>query len=468
MAQPFYPTEEELGFDLQSKTDPLPIPHTLDSQQDTQDRNIPCVNPGVETETKGRGQTRRRIQVACQRCRKRKIKCSGDVNSSIVQTKPQSAPGWPYPSNDMVPQRPGAYATSIASKTPGLPTIVPNHRASLLPRTLDYEVSADTQSAYHRQAFSIDSAVSYDDESLSPYTVQPTTAYMLPGSPQVFLPEYCWNPKSWGSMLQAGRPPPGTIFSETDAENPLQNPAYSYMIPGQGSQTNEALSTAPIPSSLTSSAQGTERTLPNPASRSSFSGNTNGSTTGADPISISGLPSGLDFKAAVRWGSKCEPRTPMTPCSNVPFNTAPIERVRLFPSSGQDMLGFLPIASSSATAPLLPASAAFTGLEAAACATEADDEFRGNADSRIRTFSHNSSRGMMSSLTDYRASTYGYSRPTYRNRSEAGDSNSESTLITGLPYTRPTHSIPLPQMDEKIAPQTMAAHVPFTAGLCSQ
>ncbi|KAL4869672.1 hypothetical protein BDV12DRAFT_185000 [Aspergillus spectabilis] len=495
MAQPFYPTEDELGFSLQSKSDALSIPHTLhsDSQQETLDRTLGCINTGVEIEAKGRGPTRRRIPVACQRCRRRKIRCSGDVgdgqgcsncqsagvtqcqflrvNSSVMQTKVQAstASGWPYSSNDMASQRLTPYATSVASKIGGLPTFFPSHRVPSFTRAPDYEVAADAQNAYHRQAFGIDSALSYDDECSPPYIVQSSSAYMPPSSPQVFTADFSgmgWNPKDWGAVLQGGRTPAEPIFPDNDAENSLHNTAYTYVISGQGQQTNEAPSIAPIPGSMTSSVQGTERTLPNPAGRGSFSGNTNSSIIAADAISLSGLPSAHDYKAGSRWISKYEPRTPMTPVSNMPFNTATGDRAKLIPSSGQDMaFGLFPVASSSATSPLISSSGAFAGLEAAACATEVGDEFRGTADSRFRPFSRESRR--MMSLSDYRPDTYGYSRPVYRNRPEAGDPSSESTLITGLPYTRPTHSVTLPQMDEKPALQAMAAHTSYT-GLCSQ
>jgi hypothetical protein len=67
--QPFYPTDDEVGFDSQSKRDAVTIPHTIPSgsQQELLDRNLGCLNTGAELEAKGRGPTRRRIQVAVSR-----------------------------------------------------------------------------------------------------------------------------------------------------------------------------------------------------------------------------------------------------------------------------------------------------------------------------------------------------------------------------------------------------------------
>lgn len=96
MAHHFYTSSEEISFDQQSKRDALPIPHSGrgDSQQEVEERGLSCVSPTPELDGKHRSSTRRRIQVAvstalstryarshsqCNRCRKRKIKCSGDI-----------------------------------------------------------------------------------------------------------------------------------------------------------------------------------------------------------------------------------------------------------------------------------------------------------------------------------------------------------------------------------------------------
>ncbi|KAL4991765.1 hypothetical protein BDW68DRAFT_184676 [Aspergillus falconensis] len=465
MAQPFYPADDEVGFDAHSKRDALPIPHTLqsDSQQDIVDRNLSCINTGGEIEAKARGATRRRIPVACMRCRKRKIKCSGDVNSSILQTKVHvpPGPGWPYPANDVASR---TYTSSAApSKKGGFPLNHPNHRVPSSSRAPDYGVTPDAQNPYGRQPFGIESAINYEDESSTPYNLQASSAYMLPSSPQVFMADYCglgWNSKNWGAVLPGGRAPTETMFSESDAENSLTHTAYSYMNPEQG-QTNGAPSLGPTQGSLASPAQGTERTLPNPTGRSALSGSISGPVTTTD-----GLPSVHTYKSGHRWVSKCEPRTPIPSGSNMPFHSGTMDRAKLIPSNGNDMtFGFLPVAPGSTTSPLPPSSGSFAGLEVAPCASEAGDEFRDNADVRYRMFSRDNRR--LVSHTDYQPDTYGYTRPAYRNRPEADVSNSESTLINGLPYTRSTHSVSLPQTDEKSVLQTIAAHPTYT-GLCSQ
>ncbi|KAL3472450.1 hypothetical protein BJX99DRAFT_235612 [Aspergillus californicus] len=488
MAQPLHYTDDEASFGSQSKRDALSIPHTIqsDNQQEIVDRNLGCINTGTEIEAKGRGPTRRRIQVACLRCRKRKIKCSGDagngqgcsncrsagntpcqflrVNSSIVQTKVLStASGWPYPSNDMVSQRMGICATSKMGSLPGHPSS--HHRAPPLSRTPEYEVAHNPQNTYSRSSFGIDSTINYDDESSTPYSVQTSTAYILPSSPQVFMADYCgtgWNGKSWSAGLQAGRATGETIFPENDAENPLAHPGYPYAVPGQGVPANEAISVAPNPTPLTSSASGTERTLPNPASRNPFPGSTTGPITTTE--ATHGLPPAHEYRSGNRWVSRCEPRTSIRSNSNASFSTSTMSRAKLIPSNPQDMLFDLsPSGPNNASSPLMPSSGAFVSLELAICGAEAGDE------SRSRSISHDNRR--MLSLSG--ANTYGYSRPAdcYRNV-ETGGSNSESTLISGLPYMRPKH--PSQIQDSHSHPdgrvpglQALAGLLPYT-DLCSQ
>ncbi|KAL2824767.1 hypothetical protein BDW59DRAFT_82372 [Aspergillus cavernicola] len=480
MAQPFYPTDDEVSFISQSKHDALSIPHTIqsDHQQEIVDRNLSCINSGNEIEAKGRGPTRRRIPLACLRCRKRKIRCSGDagdsrgcsncrgagntqcqflrVNSSILQTKvpPSNGSECPYPPNEMASQRMGMYAASKMEPS--------NHRIPPFSRAADYEVTSDPQNPYGRQPFAIDSTINYEDDSSTTYNVQSSSTYMLPSSPQVFMADYGgigWNSKGWGAGLQAGRATGEAMFAENDAENPLTHQAYPYVISGHGAPENEAISMGRLPASLTSSIQGTERTLPNPAGRNALPGNNTGPSPSTDDLH--GLPTNHGYKSSHRWIPRCETRTPMQPTSNVSYNTSTVSRAKLIPTSAQDMIfGYLPVASSNASSSLIPSPGAFTSLEATTCVTEAADEFRGH-DSRIGNFSRGNRR--MVSLSEYSPDTYGYSRRSYRNNHlEVGDSSAENTLITGLPYMRPK----LPQMVEVSGYKTSAdIHPPPVSAL---
>ncbi|KAL2798550.1 hypothetical protein BJX66DRAFT_34565 [Aspergillus keveii] len=477
--QPFYPTDDEVGFDSQSKRDAVTIPHTIPSgsQQELLDRNLGCLNTGAELEAKGRGPTRRRIQVACVRCRKRKIKCSGDVgdgqgcsncrsagntpcqflrvnsfNSSIMPPKAHSAgSGWPYPPSDIVSQRSGIYAPSVACKVGLLSAKSPSHRGSPFLRIPDHEVASGTPSSYGRQPYAIDSTINYQDESATPYNTPPPSAYMLPSSPQVLMTDYCalgWGSRNWGPSLQSGRAAGDTMLSEAESDNTL-HPAYSYVMPGQSRQANEVLSMTTTPASLTSPTQGTERTLPNPASRHILPGTNNGPATTAEDVPT------RDYRLG--WRTKAT--------STVSPGISTGKRVRLVPSCAQDTsLGLLPGESSNISSPLAQSSGAFASSEAAGSVTDTGDEYRGVMDSRLRACSPRHSKRAMSPFHS-RADYYSYSRPVYGTRL-AGDTGSESTLITGLPYERPKHPIPIPTLtpdnfsDYKIAPEHFSTPVP--------
>lgn len=332
-----------------------------------------------------------------------------------------------------------------------------NRRTLQIPRAPEYEMASSTQSPYSRQPFGIDSTINYEDEPSASYNAQASSAYMLPNSPQVYMADYCglgWNSKGWPPVLQGSRAPAETLFSESDPENTMSTPAYPYMITGQGQQANEAFSMAPSQSSLAPSVRGTERTLPNPFGHAQSPGN----ATVSD-----GLPSVQDYRPGNRMVSGCEPRTFLPPASNMP-SAAPIDR-KLVPSTGPDMaLGFLPVAPNNATS-LLPSSESFGGLEATTCVTEPGDDFRGTTDNRYRAFAQDDRR--MMSFADCRPDTYGYNRSAYRNRSEAGGSSPEDTMISGLPYERPSQPATLSLVDEKHPMQTLAGHPTYT-GLCSQ
>ncbi|KAL4945947.1 hypothetical protein BDV06DRAFT_174502 [Aspergillus oleicola] len=480
MAQPFYPADDDVGFNPQTRRgiSSLP-PFQNDIPPENVDRSMSCISVGLDAEAKGqgRGQSRKRIPVACSRCRKRKIRCSGDVgdgqgcsncrmsgntqchflrvNSEMLQ--PKGTPVWPYPANDMVSR---SYAPS-STRTRSVPYNLSHHRMPSFSRAPDYEVSPVTPSPYGRQPFGFEPSNSYDTET-APQNVQATPTYVLPSSPQVFMADYSglqWNPRGWGAVLQGIRAPAEAILQEHDAETSITLSAYPYVVSSQGPQTNESHSMAPAEASLATPGQGPERETPDSNGRTPFPEDGNGSvtTTDAPPVSH-------EYRPAHYWVPRYESQTPTSPVSQMAFDAATMGR-RFISSSGTDLtFGYLPVASTGAPSPMLPSSEAYAGLETIAPATETSNEFRGDTNARYRPFSRDNRR--MTPFTDHRPDTYGYSRPTYRNRPEA-DSSSDNTLINGLPYTRPTAPPTLPEMDEKPALHTLVEHSSYT-GLCSQ
>ncbi|KAL4792734.1 hypothetical protein BDV19DRAFT_246986 [Aspergillus venezuelensis] len=481
MAQPFYPADDDVGFDPQTRRgiSSLP-PFQNDLQQENIDRSLSCISAGLDAEAKsqGRAQTRRRIPVACQRCRKRKIRCSGDVgdgqgcsncqssgntlcqflrvNSEILQ--PKSAPAWPYPANEMVSR---SYAPS-SSRTRSVPSNLCHHRAPSFSRPPDYEVSSITPSPYGRQSFSFEPTTNYEPES-SAQNAQATPAYVLPSSPQVLLADYSglhWNPRVCGAGLPGTRAPADAIAPEHDTEPSLTLSAYPFVVPSQGPQTNEVHSTVPAHSSVITPVQGPEREDADSDNRDPFRENASGPVTTADAPP----PPNEYSRPPHYWVSRYESRTSRSPISQMAFETAAMGR-RIIPSSGSDMtFSYLPVASSGAPSTMMPSSESYAGLDSTAPVAEAATEFREDTSAQYRSFLRSTRR--MTPFTDPRPGTYGYSRPAYRNRPET-NSSSDNTLVSGLQYTRPTAPAILPEMDEKPNLATLI-DTPTYPGLCSQ
>ncbi|KAL4961224.1 uncharacterized protein BDV14DRAFT_192387 [Aspergillus stella-maris] len=491
MAQPFYPADDDVGFDPQTRRGISSMPHfQSDIQQENIDRSLSCISAGLDAEAKsqGRGQTRRRIPVACQRCRKRKIRCSGDVGDGqgcsncrssgntlcqfLRASEPSracllhllhanglgSAPVWPYPANEMVSR---SYAPS-SSRTRSVPCNLSHQRVPSFSRPPDYEVSSITPSPYARQSFSFEPTSNYEPES-SVQNAQATPAYVLPSSPQVLLADYSglhWNPRGWGADLPCTRAPADAIAPEHDTAPSLTLSAYPFVVPSQGQQTNEVHSMVPAQSSVIPPVQGPERENADSNNRDPFFENGSGPVTTADAPP----PPNEYSRPPHYWVSRYESQTSRSPISQMAFETAAMGR-RMIPSSRSDMtFSYLPVASSGAPSTMMSSSESYAGLDSTTPVAEAATEFRGDTSAQYRSFLRSTRR--MTPFTDPRPGTYGYSRPAYRNRPET-DSSSDNTLVSGLQYTRPTAPAILPEMDEKPNLATLI-DTPTYPGLCSQ
>ncbi|PWY77114.1 hypothetical protein BO70DRAFT_339810 [Aspergillus heteromorphus CBS 117.55] len=449
MAQSFYPPEEEVSFEAHHKRDALSIPHSIHG-----DGHHDMVDPGTELDNKSRNSTRRRIQVACNRCRKRKIKCSGDtgdgqgcsncrtsgnancqflrVNSSMLQTKNA---GWSYATNAALPssQRSGFYAPSMTTKIGGASAGNSSRfRVAPFPRASGYEMGSIDAHAYHRQSFGIDHAMSYEDEP-SAYTTQ-SSAYMLSGAPQNVFTDYCglpWNSKGWTPSVHVGRIPSGTVFSDSEAEHALTLPAFPYMITGHGSQAADAPPIVPTMSFPSPSAegQGADRTLPNP-SRNPAPMGLGGFATPEE--AFSGLPHVQGYRTSNDWTQKNPTlkslRPPMQQ-ANGAYGHGSMGRGKPIPSHAHDMVfGLLPMTSAGVSSPLVSSSGPFT---ATLDAVDLGDEFRENGDGQpTRTYSHDH-------LSDYGSDTYVYSSSERRDKGPSKTDGSGSMLMNGLTYLRP-------------------------------
>ncbi|RMJ23816.1 hemagglutinin protein [Aspergillus sp. HF37] len=444
MAHHFYPLEY-LGFDQQAKREaPLTFPRAdrRSSHQDGVERRASCMS-AAELDSKSRNPGRRRIQVACNRCRKRKIKCSGDtgdgqgcsncrssgntnchflrVNSSMLQTKLSQ---WPYPAANATvsPSRMGMYA----SKHTGFPINSPNVRVPSFSRPAGYDGMFD-QNVYERQSFSVDQGINHEDDQ----TYQ-SPGYMMPSS----LPDYSgiWNQKAWNPNPNL-KTQNGAIFPDQD-ENPVPPATYPYMLPNTGTSPPPEIPPVVPTMALPSDGQSqTERTLPNPANRQV-------------PASMPVVPAAPDAIPTLPFGNPWAARAavpsarPSMPISSGCFSSTMNRRKPNQPTTAQDMaFGYLPINTTTDPSPPIQ-STSTPGMDPVVDTSSAEPRVS-TSFSRDNTASNNTNSRLLG-LGDYTPDIYGYST-SERSRvrgsgsgSEADDSSS-ATLLNGLPYTRVRH-----------------------------
>ncbi|KAF7586983.1 hypothetical protein BBP40_007898 [Aspergillus hancockii] len=458
MAHTFYTTEGEISFDPQSKRDVISLPNSTQdgSKQEIVDRTTGAITPSMEGEGKSRSSTRRRIPVACNRCRKRKIKCSGDpgdglgcvncrasgnvnchflrVNSSMLQAK---ASGWPYPATNATlsssHQSQGVYAPPVAPKQDLLAASPSNFRVGSLSRSLALDMgSAEPQHSYSRPNLGHDSTVSFEDEASTTYGSQHPN-YVLPTTPQGALPDYCglsWS-KAWVPDLNATRAPNGGILPDHEAESAFHHSSYAYMLPGSGAPSLEP-PFVPTMVALSSEGQGMGRTLPTPSGRCQHQMGSPAFPTSAETISA--LPQ-QECRNRHPWTLKSVTSDirPMKQCTPGSFNGSPIVRTKLLPTNPQDMvLGYLPMTSTSASSPLIPSSGTCTRLNPG----DIGEELRSNEEARVSRLKFHEHPRL--SLIESSSEIYGYcSLEKSRKGVKPGTSSPAATLMGGLPYTRP-------------------------------
>ncbi|KAK2786231.1 hypothetical protein FQN51_003623 [Onygenales sp. PD_10] len=243
-----------------------------------------------EPEIKGSGSSnRKRIPVACGRCRRRKIKCSGDtgtgqctncrnsgtqscqflrVNSYMPPAKSNLSGSWPYPGAGSLGTSYGnaggggfeahagsrANAASVHSMTPSLPMYAKAQAGYENPTQF---------SAVSRNGYMSPCTMSYDGDS---YGI-PSPSYMSVGSGS-----YCPYPSSPRGSSQNSKISTEDLYADQDGAHHLNGsnyPSYLHQSQPQSAVSSDISPVFSIPSS-SSTLSGADRTLPNPkASRSS-------------------------------------------------------------------------------------------------------------------------------------------------------------------------------------------------------
>lgn len=335
--------------------------------------------------------------------------------------------GWPYPTvNPALSQSPrlGVYTSHMPSRQ----TISSmNPRIPSLSRLSSYDVGfVDSQNTYNRQPFGLDHSVNYEEDSAS-FNAQ-SSGYVLPSTPQGVLGEYSalpWNPKPWNSPnINDSKAQNGGFFSDQDAESTLAQPAYSYMLHGQGVPSTEVTPVVPT-MSLPSDGQASERILPTPGNRNSqLPSNMPVVPTASE--SMSTLAFSQDFRIGTSWVPRPVPasvRAAAQPTPNGVFSASSADRRKPNMPTVQD-LGFeyLPITTAD-TNPPITSGGTVTGLDAA-----------NNGEPQLTSSSaHDNKRPV--GMPDCSPDIYGYST-SEKSKNRADE---PATLMSGMPYTRVKH-----------------------------
>ncbi|CEJ55158.1 hypothetical protein PMG11_01433 [Penicillium brasilianum] len=356
-----YYTDKAATFEQSRHDSSLSMSHSMRSLNQHE------LSPAAEMDSKMRNPQRRRVPVACGRCRRRKIKCSGDsgdgqgcsncrsagntdcqflrVNSMKMTPKTNR---WPYPNPGvavMPSPRLGMYTSTTAGKPTLLPMDSPQARMAAFQQASDYDLGTTDGSVFPERAAVTVVSMPYEDGQSSSYSQSP--AYMHPNTPAGTLFDYggsSWSPKTWDSVLGASRPSNGSIYPDPEANNAIAQSPFSYMLPSQGLASTEGPQSTTVAMANISSADlpGPDRTLPTPTCRSQQL-----------PSALAGLvfsqtesPCSLSVPIEARpafWNPRCgPPHDSRSPAHSIPstilFSNSPPPTTRCPTTSNQDIL----------------------------------------------------------------------------------------------------------------------------------
>ncbi|KAJ6015801.1 hypothetical protein N7540_010392 [Penicillium herquei] len=450
------------------------------------DRSNTCASPSTELDAKLRNTQRRRVPVACHRCRKRKIKCSGDAGdgqgcsncrssgSKDCQffrvrahnlddkeiTAHHKAKGWdPYlnmgvaaPTQLGIPIGHTQQKAALASmRSPQSPT----HHAAFQ-RTPDFDLHPADAHVFQRSG--IANAIPYEDEPSVNYSQ--SSQYMLPNAPGVVM-DYgspVWT-KGWDSMFNTGRTSNGGIYPELQSNASMNESQFAYMLPSQGHPLSELPPSTHAAMSAVSSPDmsGSDRTLPTPRSRNQqgpaptlgflpTEGNSNMSWS---PPDFKG-----DFKG-VFWSPRVATSIgspPQTIQSNVPFTSSPEllnkgvnapDLLFTYHTTSEDSNAALLCSSSVSSAALPSTTSGVTSTYPILGTLDTTSEYSSIPSNikpvRKSSRNHTSAGQRHHALTNECTSNiHGYSSSAKR-KARGGSDPDTRTLVSGLPYTRVQH-----------------------------
>lgn len=349
--------------------------------------------------------------------------------------------GWPYPAVHAISSS-GSQLGNF-TKTSALSTNSPTLRAASYSRQSGYDLgTAGQQNAFTRTQYPLTYNINYEEDPSAMFNIQ-SPAYMLPNANSSVMVSYCaalGSPKAWRPVPDTNKIQNGGPYSDQDSASPMGQPAYPYITPSSHvpPPSTDIPSLFPAITSLSSSCQGSDRTLPNPTSRCQvLSSPPTSLTTLPESLSLSGLSfsPGQSYKAGNHWGPKStsstssEASTGTMSSSSGGSSASSVNGTKTVSSSAQDMVfGYI---TSSSSPPSL-SSNTYRGADM----VDPADGFQTGTDSGLtRTMSRESES--LLSLGGCSPSIYGYSTgEKSKRRSDGANSGSSGTLMNGLPYIR--------------------------------
>ncbi|KAJ5631758.1 uncharacterized protein N7484_011858 [Penicillium longicatenatum] len=399
-----------------------------------------------------RNSQRRRVPVACRRCRKRKIKCSGDSGDGQGCSNCRSAG-----TNDCQFFRVNSHSVnshvvtshavnSHKTSTAWQPyphvgtTIAPSTQLGMLPQQPSYKSShismGSPQTRMATFPYPLQQSPDYDLSSADAHIFEQSINYTQSPSyaPSGALMEYntpVWSPKGWDSMFSTGRAPNGNLYPDSEAS--LNQ--FAYMLPSQAipSDMSQSASSATTTVSSADTTSGPDRTLPTPTSR------------GQQAPSAGFLPDGTwasDYKASFWTPRQADsqdqrPNSTHTVPSNAPFTSSPPHQHKYvsIKNNTPDMLfPYLPIPTTTedtntTSAPTISGNTAYPVLAL-------DPEYPVPTRLARSSRDHSAGQQLLALTNECSSDMYGYSTS---GKSKRGSRDDSRVLLSGLPYTRVQH-----------------------------
>ncbi|KAJ5757094.1 uncharacterized protein N7511_007276 [Penicillium nucicola] len=433
---------ENLG--LEARSNSLSGPRSRVIKQD----------PNAEREEKPRKQ-RKRALVACTRCRKRKIKCNGDLNNGLACSSCRSVGSTECQYMRVHSDTPEEIKKRLAGLPPTSSARYRVYTGHTPERQAQIWMDSQSRHPYQDYDMAMDGNVHYDEQSN--YYPQ----YMLPSTGNMtgnMIDYGTWGTRTCDPMLTS-RQSNGDLFEGTSLSQSQAQAGYGFnMSQGIPSDPNQS-------SGVNQSFSDMERTLPTPPtcrSQPQPQGQPQAPVTTLStlPEGLSGMSLATDPKNPF-WNSHARGMAmPIVPSNGYTSPRVKVNTSETATPTPDLAFGYMPMATTEDTSPPLPPAASSISSFATGNSTlypvlDTIDEYRNDPDHRLtyNAFSRDKSSNSRSNslMPDCSPYSYGY-RSSERSKARDSASANETrcsapTLMNGLPYSRvrhPEHNLALP------------------------